>query len=306
MSAVRHAPVSAEHAQPADGRRQPRRRPGATKLRLVLALAAVAPLAGCLATNPVMGDASAKTAATGSAGGATATNANPQLRRCDSALGTLAIIENQSRWASTLSRYNLGSPVPVLRLLVQQSNCFVIVDRGVGLTQMEQERQLARSGEARAGSNFGKGQLVVADYSMTPSVTVSAKDTGGIGGTLSRLSGNLGVLGRLAGGLKFSEASTLLTLVDNRSSVQLAAAEGSSKSTDYNVWAGLFGGRGGGSLGGYTNTPEGKVIAAAFADAYNQMVDAVRSYRAQEVQGGLGTGGRLGVQGGSTPASQNR
>jgi hypothetical protein len=58
-------------------------------------------------------------------------------------------------------------------------------------------------------------------------------------------------------------------------------------------------------LGGYTNTPEGKVLASAFADAYNQMVKAVKSYKAQEVKGGLGAGGRLGVQGGSTPASKD-
>jgi len=32
-------------------------------------------------------------------------------------------------------------------------------------------------------------------------------------------------------------------------------------------------------------------------------VKAVRNYKAQTVQGGLGTGGTLGVQGGSTPAS---
>jgi hypothetical protein len=57
-------------------------------------------------------------------------------------------------------------------------------------------------------------------------------------------------------------------------------------------------------LGGYTNTPEGKVLAGAFADAYNRLVQSVRNYKAQEVAGGLGTGGALGVQGGSTPASE--
>ena len=92
-------------------------------------------------------------------------------------------------------------------------------------------------------------------------------------------------------------------MVDNRSGVQLAAAEGSSRTTDYKLWGGLFGGRGGGTLGGYTNTPEGKVSAAAFADAYNQLVRSVRNYQAQTVRGGLGTGGRLGVQGGQTPGA---
>jgi hypothetical protein len=36
------------------------------------------------------------------------------------------------------------------------------------------------------------------------------------------------------------------------------------------------------------------------------MVRSVKNYKAQEVKGGLGTGGRLGVQGGTTPASKGR
>lgn len=58
-----------------------------------------------------------------------------------------------------------------------------------------------------------------------------------------------------------------------------------------------------GGAGGYSNTPEGKILIAAFMDSYNQLVRATRNYRAQEVKGGLGTGGALGVQGGQTPAS---
>jgi len=84
--------------------------------------------------------------------------------------------------------------------------------------------------------------------------------------------------------------------------VQLAAAEGAASNTDFNLWSGFFGSGGGGGLGGYTNTPQGKVLAGAFADAYNQLVTSVRNYRAQEVKGGLGTGGTLGVSGGTTPA----
>jgi len=62
--------------------------------------------------------------------------------------------------------------------------------------------------------------------------------------------------------------------------------------------------RRGGRAGAYTSTPQGKVIFAAFTDSYNKMVRALRNYKAQTVRGGLGTGGRLGVQGGSTDASR--
>jgi hypothetical protein len=112
------------------------------------------------------------------------------------------------------------------------------------------------------------------------------------------------VFGAVAGGLKSNEASTTLILVDNRSSVQLAAAEGSAQNWDFNLAGGLLGSTAGGGMGGYTNTPEGKILTAAFMDSYNKLVRATRNYRAQTVQGGLGTGGRLGVQGGQTPASQ--
>ena len=86
--------------------------------------------------------------------------------------------------------------------------------------------------------------------------------------------------------------------------MQLAAAEGSARNIDFGMLGGMFGSGAGGVGGGYSNTAEGKVIVAAFTDSYNNIVRAVRNYKAQEVQGGLGTGGGLGVQGGSTPASK--
>jgi hypothetical protein len=104
--------------------------------------------------------------------------------------------------------------------------------------------------------------------------------------------------------LKSNEAATTLLLTDNRSGVQLAAAVGSAKNYDFSLFGGMFGGDAGGALGGYTSTPEGKILTAAFMDSYNQLVRAVRNYQAQTVKGGLGTGGRLGVQGGQTPASK--
>jgi len=32
-----------------------------------------------------------------------------------------------------LSRYNLRSPVGLIRMMIQQSNCFIVVERGVGM-----------------------------------------------------------------------------------------------------------------------------------------------------------------------------
>jgi curli biogenesis system outer membrane secretion channel CsgG len=258
--------------------------------------------AGC---GVQMGDDSARTPVTGSAGGAAVQNANAKLEHCDQSLGTLAVVEDQTApWYYRLTReYKLTSTVPLIRLLVQQSNCFVVVERGRAFGQMQTERALNQAGELREGSNFGQGQVVAADYSLNPMITFSQRDTRGAGGLLGGIP-YAGAFGALAGGLRTSEASTTLTLVDNRSGVQLAAAEGAASNTDFAAWSGFFGSGGVGSLGGYTNTPEGKVLAGAFADSYNRLVVAVRNYKAQEVKGGLGTGGTLGVQGGTTAASQ--
>ena len=58
---------------------------------------------------------------------------------------------------------------------------------------------------------------------------------------------------------------------------QVAAAEGSTRKADLRLGAGLFGGGFAAAGGGYGNTNEGKIIAAAFMDNYNQLVLAVRN-----------------------------
>ena len=168
------------------------------------------------------------------------------------------------------------------------------------MQNMMGERALQQSGEMRAGSNFGKGQMVSADYTLIPEIMFSQKGTGGVGGALGAFGGVAGLIGAVAGGLKSNEASTMLTLVDNRSSVQVGAAEGSAQNYDFAL-GGFLGGLGGaGAAGGFTNTPEGKIIAGAFMDSYNQLIEAMRTYKAQSMgDRGMGTGGRLAVDGAS-------
>ena len=265
--------------------------------RVALATAAGLLLAGCAQMQ--MGSPDAKTTATGSAAGSTTENASSQLEKCASSLGTVAVYEDTNApWYGILTgQMKLGSTSPVLKLLIQQSNCFVVVDRGRAMNNMMQERALEQTGELRRGSKFGKGQMVSADYTMSPTITFSNNNAGGMGGGLGGLSRGAGVLGAVVGAVNVKEASTLLTLVDNRSGVQLAAAEGSARNMDFGAMGALFGSGFGAGGGGYTNTAEGKVIVAAFTDSYNNLVRAVRNYKAQEVKGGLGTGGNLGVQG---------
>lgn len=234
----------------------------------------------------------------GSAAGSNSQGASSTLEQCDEPLGTVGVVEEQDGdWYRYLtSDLRLPSTIPLLRMMIQQSNCFVVVERGRAMKNMMQERALQDSGEMREGSNFGKGQMVAADYSMNPSINFSQSDAGGIGGMLGAFGGRkLGAIGAVVGGLKFKKAETMLTMVDNRSGVQIATAMGQGRKTDFGGGIAGWGGSGYGALGGYTNTPEGKVLALAFADAYNNLVRSLRNYQPQEVQGGLGKGGKLKV-----------
>lgn len=267
-------------------------------LKSTLLLSPLLLAVGCSST-PSLGDN--KGTVSGAAGGAQAEGQNGKLEQCEESLGTMSLYEDQNAsWWYQLRERQLGSTIPVLRLMIQQSNCFVIVERGKAFANMERERALMQSGEARGGSNFGQGQMVAADYTMSPEIQFSGKTGGGGGGLIT---GALGYLTAAAANVGRNEASTTLILVDNRSGVQISAAEGTAQNFDFGFHALSFFDNSAVSGSAYAKTPQGKVIVSAFADSYNQMVKALRNYKAQTVKGGLGTGGRLGVQGGSTPAS---
>ena len=66
-----------------------------------------------------------------------------QVEKCDAPKGTLAVVEPQYAVLQSLSRYGLQTPGPMIRLIIQQSNCFQIVERGAALQNLGQERAFA-------------------------------------------------------------------------------------------------------------------------------------------------------------------
>ncbi len=264
-------------------------------------------LASCLSTAPKLGGGSGSTV-TGAAAGSSSSNNNSQLEGCDKTLGTLTIFEDRSLpwWNYYYKTYrHLGSTVPVIRTMIQQSNCFVIVERGAAMKAMQRERQLMQSGDLRSNSNFGKGQLAAADYTLSPSVNFKETTMGKVSGAARNLlpgswfsSGSVGA--------KSNEAETTLLMIDNRSGVQVSSSIGSAKNFDFSFSGYSWGGRGSGGASGYAKSAEGKVIIAAFADSYNQMVKALRNYKPQRVEGGLGTGGALKVDGAKNAKPKSR
>jgi curli biogenesis system outer membrane secretion channel CsgG len=209
----------------------------------------------------------------------------PELPHCERPLGTAAVQEPQNRW--WLDR-GLSSPEVLLKLFASRSGCLRMVDRNGGLAMHSQEEGLAQSGELRQGSNVGRGQVASADYFLIPDIANSNTDSGGnnIGAAAGRFLP--GGWGALAGSVKTksSEAQVLITLTDARTTEQLYVAEGAAKKTDIS-----FGGSGAGggwsgfaalAGGGYSNTDIGKVITAAYFNAFVDLVRYMQSNAAPE------------------------
>lgn len=264
------------------------------------ALAASLALAGCV--TPGGGHVSTgnnATAASGGAAGGTSAGANPNLERCSAPLGTLAVDDGRGKewYASFGQATQVTSIEPLLRLAVQQSNCFVITSIGNNRTESKLSAitdKQRNSGEFRAGSQQQKGQRVAADYYLEPAIIINNSATGQLAGGLAGLIGG-GRFAGLAGGLETKASVVTLSMFDIRSGVQIAISEGNATSTNFGAALGAFGGGAAGGLSGFSRTPEGKATVAAFMDAYNNMVVSLRNYKAQEVKGGLGKGGTLKV-----------
>lgn len=198
----------------------------------------------------------------------------PQIPTCDKKIGTLAVTEPENKWWTQL---NLESPEALIKVFVNESKCFTLLDRGKGLAAAEKERSLASSGEMRGGSNIGKGQMKAADYVLVPDLVNQNANAGGhkVGGIVGGLIG--GGAGVIAGGIsvKKKTADVVLTLTDVRSTEQVAMEQGHAKKSDLG-WGGgggaFFGGFAAAGASGYANTEIGQVVTKAYLDAYIKLV----------------------------------
>ena len=251
---------------------------------LLAALMCAAILCGCGKSSTDIGGGSSEV--TGSAGPAGAVGANKTLVHCDAPVATVALAENPSGYTVSVAGLP-SSPVPLIRLMAQQSGCFRVLDRAAGLRGTLQEQELKESGVLRQnGNTVQKGRGYEAQYTLSPSLTFSERDAGraigGVIGMIPVLRDIAGLIG-LVEQVKFKEAQVALLLTDNQTTEQVAAATGAARSTDLGLGGLAFGaGAGAGAAGiGWSNTNEGKVIAAAFLDAHNKLVAQARELAAK-------------------------
>lgn len=206
---------------------------------------------------------------------ATRAKATAELPTCAKPLGTIAVSEPETKWWGGLG---LGSPEALIRVYIQKSHCFRLVNRSAaGIAAMERERSLNAGGEMRRGGTIGKGQMVETDFTVILDIVTGNGNKGGlnVGGILGGFMPGIG--GALLGGInvKKRSANVVLNVVNNKSSEEFVA-EGQSKKTDFGFGggAGIFAGGGlaAGGASGYDNTEIGQVIALAYLDAYTKMV----------------------------------
>ena len=189
-------------------------------------------------------------------------------------MGALAVVEPQDYVSQSLSRYGLQSPTGLIRMMVQQSNCFIVVERGVGMQNMMQERAPRRGRRAAPELEHGRrpdGHRRLRAHARRGVLGERrrAASAARVGGLLGRPRRGSARSPAVSSSRKRRPACSSPT---RGRGVQVAAAEGSSRKADLSVGAGFLGGSAGAAGGGYTNTNEGKVIAASLIDNYNQVV----------------------------------
>jgi hypothetical protein len=216
---------------------------------------------------------------TGSGGAAPASAAAPannapaaqatktvEIPRCKKPIDTVALVEPTD---TTLATAGLTSPLPILRMMITQSNCFAIVDRGPALQAMAAEEKIAGK----------KSKLATARYFITPQIVFQNQSTTPIGSAFAPLMSYLPVnemsaaMGTVASNtnLTMTAAQTILTLTDGTTGTQVGSAQGSAQTSEIGFMnAGLGNILGAGTA--YATTDAGKTAAAAMLDAYGNLV----------------------------------
>jgi curli biogenesis system outer membrane secretion channel CsgG len=199
--------------------------------------------------------------------------------RCARKLGTVSIAngDDPSGWTQN----SLAPPEKLLRVLVQRSGCFNIVDRGTGLNAAARERDINAGLGLQRRSNVGQGQIKAADYVLVAEIqgansNVSGNAAAGVAGALLG-----GPVGGLVGGIRSRklEANTVLSLTNVRTTETIAVEDGYAAKRDMSFAAGgIFAGGGvgmGGIGGGYENTDIGRIVTLSFIQAYSKMVNGL-------------------------------
>ena len=220
----------------------------------------------------VSGVADAQKLARESSGQKLQTKLSAEVPHCARKLGTLSIADGDDpHW---WTQYSLAPPSKLLKVLVQRSGCFNLVDRGTGLNAAQIERNIGGNLGLQRGANVGLGQIKAADYVMVAEIQGANSNVSGnaVAGVAGGLLG--GAVGGLLGGLKSKkmEANTVLSLTNVRTTETLATEEGYAAKNNLAFGGGGFLSVAGAAGGGYDNTDIGRIVTLSFIQAYSKLV----------------------------------
>ncbi|WP_426957747.1 hypothetical protein [Muricoccus radiodurans] len=199
------------------------------------------------------------------------------LTRCDAPLGTLAVDDGRQAdwWRPYAQRTEVTSIDPVLRWMVQRSNCFTITAMGDG-----------RPGGPRRGapprrSSAGRDRRPTTDYFLEPAIHLSAPGlaAGDWSGAGLRPSDSAGP----------PSATATFVLFDVRSGLQVAAPEASSPDVRPPALQASLDGAPAGLLDEHLRSPAGRAAVAAFISAFNRLAASVRTLRETRPRPGVGS-----------------
>jgi curli biogenesis system outer membrane secretion channel CsgG len=198
---------------------------------------------------------------------------------CARKLGTVSVADGDD--PNGWTQFSLAPPSKLLKVMIQRSGCFNLVDRGTGLNAAERERAIGGNLGLQRGSNVGQGQIKAADYVLVAEIQGANSNASGsaVGGVAGGLIG--GRLGGLVGGIRSrkSEANTILSLTNVRTTETIATEDGYAAKNDIGFAAGgglgFFGGAAGAVGGGYENTDLGRIVTLSFIQAYSKLVTSL-------------------------------
>ena len=200
---------------------------------------------------------------------------------CTRKLGTVSIEDGDD--PSPWTQASLAPPSKLLKVLVQRSGCFNLVDRGTGLNAATRERAIGAGLGLQRRSNVGQGQIRAADYVLVAEIQGANANVSGNGaaGAIGGLIG--GRAGGLIGGMRSRkmEANTVLSLTNVRTTETIATEEGYAAKNNLSIVGGGFYAIGGAVGGGYDNTDIGRIVTLSFIQAYGRLVNSL---------GGIGPG----------------
>lgn len=199
----------------------------------------------------------------------------PTLPHCEKPIATIALNDPDDRWWVALK---LENPRLLLKRFIQESGCFLLLDRGQGMQAAAWERATGDKGALLAGLNMGRDQMRAADYMLTPDLLSPQRNTGGIGGIVAGVSSNAAagsILGGMAAGRR---ADVSLSMVDMRTTEEITLVEGRARRADVTSGASAPWRLANGAVGGgYDSSDAGRIVTLAYLKAYKDLVEQTRN-----------------------------